>query len=45
MGKTHTFIASVELEFLKDRHVRLYILPVGEIHGRAFARFGRAIAL
>ena len=44
-GKNHTFIANVALEFLKERHVGLYILPVRKIRGIAFARPGRAIAL
>ena len=43
-GVRHTFIGSVGFEFLKERHVGLYILPVREIRGIAYARPGRAIA-
>ena len=41
----HTAIASVALEFVMERHLRFYILPVRESQCIAFARPGRAIAL
>ena len=44
-GKIHTFIASVALGFLTERHVGLYIRRVRKIRSIAFARFKRAIAL
>ena len=44
-SKTHTLIASVSLEFLKERHVGYYILHVRKILSIVFALRGRAIAL